>query len=45
MKYWYIPIAQIIQSTARSIETMRTQFKETKRLADRVFQRMDSLTQ
>lgn len=37
--------AQIIQSNARSIEAMGTQFEETKRLADRVFQRMDSLTQ
>lgn len=37
--------AQIIQSNARSIEAMGTQFGETKRLADRVFQRMDSLTQ
>ncbi len=37
--------AQIIQYNARSIEAMGTQFEETKRLADRVFQRMDSLTQ
>lgn len=37
--------AQIIQSNARSIEAMGTQFEDTKRLADRVFQRIDSLTQ
>lgn len=36
---------QITRSNARSIEAMGTQFEETKRLADRVFQRMDSLTQ
>lgn len=36
---------QITQSNARSIEAISTQFEETKRLADRVFQRMDSLTQ
>lgn len=36
---------QITQSNARSIEAMGTQFDETKKLADRVFQRMDSLTQ
>lgn len=37
--------AQITQSNARSIEAISTQFEDTKRLADRVFQRMDSLTQ
>lgn len=38
-------IESITQSNARSIEAMGTQFEDTKRLADRVFQRMDSLTQ
>lgn len=38
-------IEALVQSNARSIEAMGTQFEETKRLADRVFQRMDSLTQ